>query len=303
MLENKVICRYLEMLVTAFGDEIVHFLNDREVIEVMLNPDGKLWVESYDKGKYFTGIILETQRSANIVKLVASYHQLIVDEEHPEVACEIPLGLARFQGWLPPVVSAPSFTIRKRATKIYTLEDYLANGSITEKQVTQLKDAVKMRKNILIAGGTSSGKTTFANALLYELRDSSDRMVILEDLPELQIQSQDYVKLAATIHVTMRMLVKGVLRMRPDRIIIGEVRDGAALDLLKAWNTGHPGGICTIHANSPEATISRLEDLVREAAANVPNYLIKEALDVIVFMQRNRSGKYSVESVTELTEY
>ncbi len=287
------------MLTTSFGSYIAALLENPDVIEIMLNPDGKLWAEEYGKGKYFTDIVFNPKQSANIIKLIAAYHQEIADYEHPEVACELPESRSRFQGWLPPVVVAPTFTIRKRAVRIFTLDNYVADGSLTEEQATQLRTAIKERKNILVAGGTGSGKTTFVNALLYELKDCKDRVIVLEDLPELQVTVADCVKLMATSEISMRDLVKGVLRMRPDRIIIGEVRDGSALELLKAWNTGHPGGICTIHANSPEATLSRLEDLVHEVVSVVPAHLIREAIDIIVFMQRDHAGNYKISSVAE----
>ncbi|MBU0744286.1 MAG: P-type conjugative transfer ATPase TrbB [Gammaproteobacteria bacterium] len=303
MFENKTIQRHLDMLTTSFGKDIVELLQDPDVIEIMLNPDGKLWAEAYNRGKYFTGIIFNDKQSANIIKLAAAYHHEIADYEHPEISCELPETSARFQGWLPPVAIAPTFTIRKRATRIFTLDNYIESGSLTLEQANQLRTNIKERKNILIAGGTGSGKTTFANALLNELKDCQDRIIVLEDLPELQINAEDCVKLTTTSNVSMRSLVKGILRMRPDRIIIGEVRDGAALELLKAWNTGHPGGICTIHANSPEATISRLEDLVHEAVSTIPSRLIQEAIDVIVFMNRGHDGNYKVSSITELGAY
>lgn len=303
MNTNKTNKRHMDMLTTSFGEDIVAFLQDPDIIEVMLNPDGKLWAESYKDGKYFTGIIFDDKQSTNIIKLLAAYHQEIADYEHPEISCELPESGARFQGWLPPVASGPTFTIRKRATRIFTLDNYVESGCLTAEQAQQLRAEIKERKNILIAGGTSSGKTTFANALLNELKECKDRIVVLEDLPELQIAAADCVKLTTTSNVTMRTLVKGILRMRPDRIIIGEVRDGAALELLKAWNTGHPGGICTIHANSPEATISRLEDLVHEAVSVVPTRLIQEAIDIIVFMQRDHAGRHKINSITHLKAY
>lgn len=284
------------MLTTALGEHIVMLLEDPDVIEIMLNPDGKLWTESYTQGKYFTGTNIPAIQAANIIKLAATYRNITVDRTQPEVACELP-NSARFQGWLPPVVTAPIFTIRKRATNIFTLDDYICTNRLQQNHATTLRQAITDRKNILIAGGTASGKTTFANAILNELQHSNERIIILEDLPELQITVADYVKLMTTSNVSMRDLIKGILRMRPDRIIIGEVRDGAALDLLKAWNTGHPGGICTIHANSPEATITRLEDLVHEATSIIPKNLIAEAIDIIVFMQTDTRTSYKVTSI------
>lgn len=302
MKETKSARRHFDMLMTSFGEEIMTLMDDADIIEVMLNPDGKLWAESLTKGKFFTQQKIDAIQAGSIIKLIASYKQTIADADHPEVACELPESGARFQGWLPPIVVAPSFTIRKRATLIYSLDDYVAAGGLKEHEAMFLRQAISERKNIIIAGGTASGKTTFANALLRELHDSTERVIILEDLPELQVAVADYVKLNTSHNITMRDLVKGVLRMRPDRIIIGEVRDGAALELLKAWNTGHPGGVCTVHANSPEATITRLEDLVQEVVAVVPERLIQEAIDIIIFMQRDALGKYKVASISSYAQ-
>ena len=297
MLNDQSAKRHLAMLATAFGPVVRQLLEDKNIIEIMLNPDGKLWAESLIKGKFFTDTLIDPAQSANIIKLAATAKQMIADENNPEISTELPGSGERFQGWLPPVVTNPTFTIRKQATRVFSLDDYLAAKSIDSDQVRALRDAIKMRKNILIAGGTGSGKTTFANALLHELKDSKDRIIVLEDLPELQVLAEDLVTLKTCAQKTMRDLVRGILRMRPDRIIIGEVRDAAALELLKAWNTGHPGGICTIHANSPEATIARLEDLIHEAVSVVPTRLIKEAIDIIVFMRRDNKVGYKVDKI------
>jgi type IV secretion system protein TrbB len=297
MTKHKSEQRHLNMLTTAFGEDIAGFMDDPDVIEVMVNPDGKLWVESLTKGKCFANIVFESKQAANVIKLVAAYRDAIANYDHPEVSCELPESGARFQGWLPPVVVEPTFTIRKKAIQVFSLDDYVKADSLSAKQAAMLSDALKKHKNILIAGGTASGKTTFANALLNELKGSSDRVVVLEDLPELQITVADNVILRTSETKSMRDLVKGIMRMRPDRIIIGEVRDAAALELLKAWNTGHPGGICTIHANSPQATLARLEDLVHEAVSVVPTRLIQQAIDIIVFMRRDKKGKYKIDSI------
>jgi len=288
--------RHFDMLVTAFGKQIMALLSDNDVIEIMVNSDGKLWVESLTKGKFFSGTVMNSDQTGNIIKLVAAYRHYIADQDHPEVACELPETYARFQGFLPPIVKEPAFTIRKRAISVFSLDDYVKSQSLTQKQADLLREAVLNKENILIAGGTASGKTTFANALLMELESTKDRVIVLEDLPELQVKAKDLVTLRTSASKSMRDLVKGVLRMRPDRIVIGEVRDGAALDLLKAWNTGHPGGVCTLHANSASATIARLEDLIHEAVEVVPKRLIEEAIDWIVFMKRE-NGLYVIASI------
>lgn len=295
--------RYLQMLATAFGPDIMNLLNDDQVIEVMLNPDGVLWAERLSKGKFNTNVRIPHERSENIIKLVAAYKNEITSLEHPSVSSEIPFKNARFQGWLPPVVKQPTFAIRKRAIQIFSLEEYEKSGALSPGMGQTLRKAVAERKNIVIAGGTGSGKTTFANALLSLLKGSDQRVLVLEDLPELQIEAADTVFMSTTPAITMRDLVKGTLRMRPDRIIIGEVRDGAALELLKAWNTGHPGGICTLHANSAESTPSRLEDLIQEVVIAVPRNLILQAVDLIVFISRDARGLRRVKTVVELVDY
>lgn len=303
MSRDVAYTRYLNMLKTAFGPEIMQFMDDEQVIEVMLNPNGELLVERLRTGKELTGIQIPTHQSENIIKLVASFKNRIADEDSPEVSTDIPFHGARFQGWLPPVVARPTFAIRKKAVNIFTLDDYLAAGSISEKVMRMLKKAVEDRENIIVVGGTGSGKTTFSNALLAHLQGTDERILVLEDLPELQLQADDVVFMSSTVSVSMRDLVKGSLRMRPDRIIIGEVRDGAALDLLKAWNTGHPGGICTIHANSVESTPFRLEDLIQEVVVTVPRNLILQAVDLIVFIERDKAGNRKLEKIARLVGF
>ena len=292
--------RYLDMLETACGPRIMSYFNDPSIIEIMLNPNGELFIERLAEGKTRTGIIVPLSQSENIIKLVASYKNQVIHAKSPMIATDIPFLGARFQGWIPPIVTQPTFSIRKRATQIFNLDHYVSKQIVSPQQAAFLKDAVTHHKNIIIAGGTSSGKTTFANALLDVLNGTEERILVLEDLPELQILAEDIVTLNTSENISMRDLVKGSLRMRPDRIIVGEVRDGAALELLKAWNTGHPGGICTLHANSVESTPYRLEDLIREVSVSIPHYLITEAIDIVVFIERLKDGSRRVGSIGSL---
>lgn len=299
MLKN----RQLEMLSTAMGTHIMAYLAKPSLVEIMLNPDGQVFVEDLAQGKYLTDLQLPPEQSMNIIKLVAAFKNDVADESRPMISAELPFGGARFQGWLPPVVAQPTFCIRKRASQIFTLTDYVKQGILTVATQRLLEEAVAARKNIIIVGGTGSGKTTFANALLSTLTDTAERLLVLEDLHELQINAPDVVFMETTATVSMRDLVKGALRMRPDRIIVGEVRDGAALDMLKAWNTGHPGGICTIHANSVESAPYRLEDLIQEVVVTVPRNLILQAVDLFVFMDRDRKGKRRIKEVASLERF
>ena len=279
------------MLQTAIGPAIAAALRDPLVLEVMVNPDGVLRLDRLGEGRVETGISLEPARVERIVRLVASHGRSEVNAASPIVSAELPGlgdGLAgeRFEGVLPPVATGPCFSIRKPAARVYTLIDYVRDGVIGAEGARTLAQASVERRNILIAGGTSSGKTTLANALLAELAVLGERLILIEDTRELQSAAPDTVALRTRPGiVTMADLVRSTLRLRPDRIIVGEVRGGEALDMLKAWNTGHPGGIATVHANGAAAALHRLEQLVQEAVATVPRRMIAEAIDLIVFIE------------------
>jgi type IV secretion system protein VirB11 len=278
------------MLRTAMGPAIAAALADPLVIEVMVNPDGVLRLDRLGEGRIETSERIEAAQVERIVRLVASHMRAEVHAAAPIVSAELPPhgdGLAgeRFEGLLPPVAPGPCFAIRKPASRIYTLADYVRDGVMTAEAAQALAVAAVERRNILVAGGTSSGKTTLANALLAEIARLDERIVLIEDTRELQSAAPDTVALRTRAGVvSMADLVRSTLRLRPDRIVVGEVRGPEALDMLKAWNTGHPGGIATVHANSARSALYRLEQLVQEAAVAVPRRLIAEAIDVVAFI-------------------
>jgi type IV secretion system protein TrbB len=277
--------RRIRMLRTAMGPEIAAALADPHVVEVLLNPDGSLWLDRLGSGRAPTGTTLTPAVAERIIRLVAAHVRAEVHAGAPILSAELPETGERFQGVLPPVVRAPSFAIRKRALKIITLARYVAEGILTEAQATFLRQAVRSRLNIVVAGGTSTGKTTLANALLDEIAETRDRVLILEDTVELQCRSDDHVCMRTEPGVsTMADLVRATLRLRPDRVVVGEVRGGEALDLIKIWGTGHPGGIATVHAGSAHGALMRLEQLIQEVSVTVPRPLIAEAVNVIVFI-------------------
>ena len=285
------------MLRTAMGPAVAVALADPLVIEVMVNPDGALRLDRLGQGRCDTGEILASVQIERIIRLVASNARTEVHGAAPIVSAELPPhaeGMAgeRFEGLLPPVSTGPCFSIRKPASRIYTLADYMSDGIMTAEAARLLSLAVVERRNILVAGGTSSGKTTLANALLAEMAHRDERVILIEDTRELQCAAPDTVALRTrTGVVTMADLVRSTLRLRPDRIIVGEVRGGEALDMLKAWNTGHPGGIATVHANSAASALYRLEQLIQEAVVAVPRRLIAEAIDLIVFIEGRGSAR------------
>ena len=284
------------MLRTAFGTVICKALSDPSVVEIMQNPDGLLWVERAGEGRRCMGDVIAADQAERIVRLVASLSGFDVTREQPIVSAELPIGGQRFEGLLPPVVKTPSFSIRNHAASVFTLHDYVEANVISSSNADALSEAIKSRKNILIVGGTGSGKTTLANACLEVVAQSGDRVLILEDTRELRCAAQDCVALRTQPLVKMADLVRSTLRLRPDRIIVGEVRGGEALDLLKAWSTGHPGGIATVHANSAADGLDRLEQLVGEVAANVPRKLISTAVDIVVGIE-NRNGVRRVKDI------
>lgn len=296
-IQSEAVSRGARMLRTAFGSAIARFLEDSTIVEVMLNPDGRLWVDRLSDGLADTGQFVSAQDGERIVRLVAHHVGTEVHAGSPRVSAELPETGERFEGLLPPVVAAPSFAIRKPAVAVFTLDDYVAKGIMISRQADALRRAVGARKNILVAGGTSSGKTTLTNALLAEVAKTSDRVILIEDTRELQCKAPNLVALRTKDGViSLSDLVRSSLRLRPDRIPIGEVRGAEALDLLKAWGTGHPGGIGTIHAGTALGALRRLEQLIQEVVVTVPRALIAETINVIAVL----SGRGADRRLAEL---
>ncbi|WP_151986257.1 P-type conjugative transfer ATPase TrbB [Rhizobium sp. EC-SD404] len=295
-LKSEAIERGSRMLRTALGPDVATWLTDPAVVEVMLNPDGRLWIDRLGDGLSETGERLSAADGERIVRLVAHHVGAEVHAGAPRVSAELPGTGERFEGLLPPVVAAPAFAIRKPAVAVFTLADYVAAGIMDENAAGALREAVAARANILVAGGTSTGKTTLTNALLAEVAKTTDRVVLIEDTRELQCLTPNLVALRTKDGVaTLSDLVRSSLRLRPDRIPIGEVRGSEALDLLKAWGTGHPGGIGTIHAGSALGALRRLEQLIQEAVVTVPRALIAETIDLIAVLAGRGSDRRLAE--------
>jgi type IV secretion system protein TrbB len=304
--------RLKEKLERECGPVLMAALRDAAVVEVMLNQDGRLWIDVAGKGMHFTGHVMEAGAAESILTTCASMLHTVVTRASPILEGEFPLDGSRLQGIVAPIVRAPVFAIRKKATQVFTLEDYRSKGIIGTSlgnrsapaeaaarrshphPVEALRHAVRQRQNILIVGGTGSGKTTLANAILAEIAAlcPHDRLVAIEDTMELQVTMPNSVLLRTSEEATMQRLLRATMRLRPDRIVVGEVRGGEALTLLKSWNTGHPGGVATIHANSAEGGLTRLSQLIYEApeARNLTESTvaatIKEAVNLVAFIER-----------------
>jgi len=296
-LRSEALTRSARMLRTALGPAIARYLEDPSIVEVMLNPDGRLWIDRLSGGLEDTGCRVTPADAERIVRLVAHHVGVEVHASAPRVSAELPETGERFEGLVPPVVAAPCFAIRRPAVAIFTLGDYIRAGIMSAKQADQLRAAVLARKNVLVAGGTSTGKTTLVNALLAEIATTGDRIVLIEDTRELQCTAPNLVALRTKDGAaSLSDLVRSSLRLRPDRIPIGEVRGAEALDLLKAWGTGHPGGVGTLHAGSAIGALRRLEQLIQEAVVTVPRALIAETIDLIAVL----SGRGSARRLSEL---
>ena len=257
----------------------------------MVNPDCSVWIERTGRGMERVAVMPAYQIEAAIAT-AAAIHKTTVTWRQPLLLCELPDG-SRFTGKIPPMVSSASFTIRRHAVKALRLADYVADGVMSERQAAMLRRAVAMRENVLIVGGTGSGKTTLVNAVVAELAEicPEHRVITIEDTRELRILSPNYVSYRATPDMPISACVAAALRDRPDRIIVGEARGGEALEIIKAWNTGHPGGLATIHANDAAAGLIRLCQLCAETTMAPQQEVIAEAVNLVVFIARTQEGR------------
>ncbi|MHB0888995.1 P-type conjugative transfer ATPase TrbB [Acidithiobacillus sp.] len=284
--------RQMESLRRTLGDDILGFLNDPAIIEIMLNQDGRIWVDVLG-GDMEPRSAMDPVRARMVIETVASMLDTSITKENPIISGELPLDGSRFEAQIPPIVEAPTFAIRKKALLVFTLDDYVAKGIMTERQRDIIIDAVRERKNILVSGGTSTGKSTLANAVLHAtgMETPDHRIVIIQDVLELQCTAPNAVFFRTSDEIDMTRLLKSTMRMRPDRIIVGEVRGKEALDLLKAWSTGHPGGIGTVHANDARGALVRIGMLVQEANVPPNPELIAEAVNIVISIKRTATGR------------
>lgn len=290
-----------ERLKFDLGAQILSYLEDDDVIEIMVNPDSSIWIEKHNQDMKEVGK-LTPEKTMMIINTVAYSLNAIVDQKNPDISAEFPIDGSRFQATIPPIADAPSFSIRKKAIKIYSLADYVSLKTITEKQRDLISKICSEKKNILIVGATGTGKTTFANALLKEISvlDPNCRIGIIEDTRELQCDIKNKHSLKTSENRNIQDLLKIMLRLRPNRICIGEVRGAEANDLITAWNTGHSGGIATVHANNGRAGIRRIEQILKANRMNPVPEIIAEAINVIVSIQRSGFGR-KVEEILEVS--
>jgi type IV secretion system protein VirB11 len=283
---------------------LASFLDDEAVIEIMLNADGRVWIERAGVGMSVSPAMLAPEEALRILRVVATEMNVELSDRCPSIGGKLPIWGARVQGAIPPVVEAPVFSLRKPAKLAFGLDHYVERLVLTPAEAEALRGAVRERANILIGGGTGSGKTTFANALLREVASTGDRTYIVEDNPELQCTAPNRLQvLVQPPTYTWNRAILDAMRFRPDRIVVGEVRDGAALEMLKAWNTGHPGGIGTIHANDTSAMLDRLCQLIEEVVPSAPRALVAQTVNICVHLRRdpNHPASRSVTGIDRVT--
>jgi P-type conjugative transfer ATPase TrbB len=294
-----------ELLRRQLGQRILAAIDDPRITEIIINDDGRVWFEAYGKGMHEAGLSFAPSQVESLIGTIAASLGTVANASNPIIEGELPIGGIRFEGLLPPVARKPCCVMRKPAQVLYALDDYVRDGILSATYADILRGAIDRRLNILIAGGTGSGKTTLAGALINEMvahSDPNERYVIIEDTLEIRCRARNLVQLHTAEGADMTRLVRTTMRLRPDRIIIGEVRGGEALALLKAWTTGHPGGVTTIHANSAAAALIRLSSLVQEAGVPPQPELIAETINLIAFIMRTPGGRRVTELV-RLTGY
>lgn len=302
---DSVDLRAIEKLKRDMGRSLMEALEDPETLEIMLNPDGKLWREKFGQPMFCMGTV-PVQRSKTIIQTIAGFHKKIIDSNSPFLECELPIDGSRFAGQLPPLVAGPTFAIRKKASRIFLLDEYVDKGVMTRVQADFICRAIAAHKNILVIGGTGSGKTTLLNAIIAEIvrQFPDERICIIEDTGELQCASLNFVQYHTTINVTMTDILRLILRMRPDRIFVGETRGPEALDMLDAWNTGHEGGAASLHANNTLSALTRLRSLISRNpfAPREIEPVIGEAVNVIVQISKTSEGR-RIKEIREIQGY
>jgi type IV secretion system protein TrbB len=304
-MEGESKAKNLASVTKHLGPVALRCLEDDEITEIMLNADGNLWADRLGYGTIHIGT-MPLHSAESLIRSVAGYNGTVITAEKPLLETVFPLDGSRFAAQFPPVVKAPTFNLRKRPVKVFNWDEYQEQGFITANQVSAIVTAVHSRRNIVVAGGTNTGKTTLLNTIIFEMaaHDQTERLILLEDNPELKCTAPNHNVYGTGNILTIRDLVRMSLRVSPRRIIVGEVRGEEALDLLMAWNTGHQGGATTVHCNTGESALPRLEDLVA-MNPNPPNpmhRLLRQAVHVIVNITHDGHGR-KVRSVTEVRGY
>lgn len=301
--------RNREVILRLLGPLVGTLLLEDDVTDIILNDDCQLWVTRLGQPSRIVGV-MDTYDADSLICAQADALGFVATRQTPIIQGELLIDGSRFIGIRPPVVKNPIFCIRKKASALFSLGQYVERGIMTPKQQRIINRSVRNRSNILVVGGTGSGKTTLVNGIILTIVEScpDQRIIGIEDTTELQCQAENSTFMRTTDSgINLQSLLQASLRMFPDRIIVGEVRGPEALDMLMAWNTGHPGGVCTLHSNitRPRAALQRLETLVSmsdHAPKRGIEKIIGEAVDLIVCIERVPGGR-RISSIHAVVEY
>lgn len=296
--ERRRLLRDVEADALGLGP-LERMLADDEITEIMVNRFDQVYVERSGRLTLSNARFTSEEHLRRVIDRIVNRVGRRVDESSPLVDARLADG-SRVNAVIPPLaVDGSSLTIRKFSRRPFTVTDLIGFGTMTEQMAHLLDACVQARLNILVSGGTGTGKTTLANAILDHIAqvDPDHRVVIIEDTRELQCNAPNTVFLRTSDNTDMTRLLRATMRLRPDRIVVGEVRDGSALALLKAWNTGHPGGVGTVHANSASAALIRVGQLIQEAGVPPNQELIAESVNVVVSIKRTAAGRVVEEVV------
>ncbi len=300
--DQEVWQRRLMVLEKSLGTHIMHYMHDDNVTEVIVNPDGKLWIDTFDRGFVNTGVELSGEATKRVIYAVADLSRQVIElKEDPSLQADIPashlFSNCRFQAELPPIVTGPSFNIRKHSKTVFTLDDYVEQGTMSMEQREAIIQAIKNKQNIIAAGGTASGKTTLLNAILAEISKLGERIITIEDTKELKCAAENTVALTTTDTVDMDNLLRKTLRLSPNRIVVGEVRGKEAMTLIDAWSTGHRGGCSTVHSDSAIETLFRIEGMISRVSLSPQQASIARAVNVIVYIRKHATCRRVEEVV------
>ena len=291
------------------GSDLLTLLNDPQVEDIARNSDGLVWVKR-QSAPWEQTFTLTDVRAENILRAIATSRNLVITPESPSLDASLILDGSRVHGNIPPSTKAPCFTIRKFPSTVFPLDEYVKQGALSKKQYAIIQSVIKEKRNILIVGNTGSGKTTLTNAILDEIVKvhPEDRIFIAEDTPEIRCNAQNVEYLYTTHNRTLHDNLRDGMRMRPDRLLVGEIRGVEALFLLEAWNTGHNGGLATAHSDAatPHSALSRVEMLVARAGGNLSNNFIRRLIgstvNVIICIKNTNKGR-RIESITTVKGY
>lgn len=309
---TEIANRQADAIREHLGPLINGLLSEPDTTDVILNPplpgetEGRIWVTRLGRDREPVGF-MSAEQAIRLIGAVASTMGRAVTADEPRIEGHLITDRSRFLGGIPPISRSPFFCIRKHASKVFTLAQYVERKQMTERQRDVIEDAIRQRLNIIVSGGTGAGKTTLLNAIVDGMAKitPTHRYFGIEEVPEIQCSALDQTFVLTTDKISIRDLARTAMRAFPDRILVGEARTGEMFDIIMLWNSGHPGGAATIHSDvaAPEAALERIEFMVSLATLAPMQRLIASAVGLIVCIKRDDDGQRRVSQVVSVQGY